>query len=288
VAECQADLFDLALPTHEPSEPAGSGRLEPGAQSRSAYLRWTGGVLWGRPDHGHESRHLLTGFSQCGVCGGGFSVRLRRPGTGLLDYRCTFHATRGPAVCPNGVALPVRLANAEILGRLQRDVLTPRVVEAAITAALDRYAADAAIATTRDGRLSQDLARLERECTSLVGVLATGEALPSVIEALRARERQRAALEAELAAVRGLAAAARDRDPRGLRGEIRGWLRDWQGLLEGEPAQARQVLRKLLVGRLVWTPTRDAAGVRYAYTASVSYDRVLAGIVGVNSVVPPG
>jgi hypothetical protein len=32
VAECQADLFDLALPTHEPSEPAGSGRLEPGAQ----------------------------------------------------------------------------------------------------------------------------------------------------------------------------------------------------------------------------------------------------------------
>jgi hypothetical protein len=255
-------------------------------QSRSAYLRWTGGVLWGRPDHGHESRYLLTGFSQCGVCGGGFSVRTRAGGG--LDYRCAFHATRGPTVCGNGVALPVTLANREILGRLQRDVLTPTMIEAAITAALDRFAADAATASTQDGRLRQDLARLERECTSLVRVLATGEALPSVLAALRDRERQRAALEAELAAMRGLATAARERDPRGLRAEVRGWLRDWQGLLEGEPAQARQVLRKLLVGRLVWTPERDATGTRYTYRTEVSYARVLAGIVGVNGMVPPG
>jgi site-specific DNA recombinase len=85
-------------------------------QSRSAYLQWTGGKLWGRPEHGHESRYLLTGFSMCGVCGGGFSVRTRAGGG--LDYRCAFHATRGATICSNGVALPVRLANAEILGRL--------------------------------------------------------------------------------------------------------------------------------------------------------------------------
>ena len=48
--------------------------------------------------------------------------------------------------------------------------------------------------------------------------------------------------------VRGLADATRARDPRGLRAEIRSWLRDWQGLLEGEPAQARMVIRKLLTG----------------------------------------
>ncbi len=89
--------------------------------------------------------------------------------------------------------------------------------------------------------------------------------------------------------MRGLAETVRIRDPRGLRVEIRGWLRDWQGLLEGEPAQARQVLRKLLVGRLVWTPERDAAGgVRYVYRTEVSYGRILAGIVGVTSVVPGG
>ena len=91
--------------------------------------------------------------------------------------------------------------------------------------------------------------------------------------------------------MRGLVAATRPRDPRGLRAEIRGWLTDWRGFLEGEPAQARQVLRKLLVGRLVWTPARDATGgVQYQYRCEVSYDRVLAGIVGqrVSMVVPPG
>jgi len=38
---------------------------------------------------------------------------------------------------------------------------------------------------------------------------------------------------------------------------------------------------------LVWTPERTAAGgVQYAYRAEVSYDKVLAGIVGVNGMVP--
>jgi site-specific DNA recombinase len=155
----------------EPLWTAAQARL---TQTRAAYLRWTGGKLWGRPEHGHESRYLLTGFSMCGVCGGSFSVRTRTGGG--LDYRCAFHATRGPAICANGVALPVARANAEIIGRLQRDVLTPRVVEAAITTALARYTAETAGATVHASQRRTELDRLERECARLAGLLATGAA----------------------------------------------------------------------------------------------------------------
>ncbi len=257
-------------------------------QARRAYLRWTGGRLCGRPDTGLESRYLLTGFSSCGICGGSLGVRIRRVGTGLLDYRCVYHATRGVTVCTNGVALPVRIANAEIIGRLQRDVLTPTVVERAIAKALDRYAAETATTTAREGRLREELDRVTRECTRLAGLLAGGEALPSLIDGLRARERRRAELQAELAHVRGLHQAATTLDQPGIRAEIRQWLAEWQGLLEDEPAQARQVLRKLFVGRLVWTPRIEADVVWYDYAVETSYSRILAGVVGVKGVVPPG
>jgi hypothetical protein len=70
---------------------------------------------------------------------------------------------------------------------------------------------------------------------------------------------------------------------------IQGWCTDWQGLLASEPAQARQLLRKLLVGRLVWTPQVDAAGALvYDYAGEAAYGRLLAGVVGVKWVVPPG
>jgi hypothetical protein len=54
-----------------------------------------------------------------------------------------------------------------------------------------------------------------------------------------------------------------------------------------EPAQTRQLLRKLLVGRLVWTPRVDAHGVASEYAAQVSYGRILAALVDVKRMVPP-
>jgi hypothetical protein len=54
-------------------------------------------------------------------------------------------------------------------------------------------------------------------------------------------------------------------------------LTDWQGLLAGQPVQARQMLRKLLEGRLVFTPTDD--GTTVAFRGTGVLDPVLSGIV---------
>lgn len=112
--------------------------------------------------------------------------------------------------------------------------------------------------------------------------------LPSVLEALRGLQRQRTDLQAEGAYRRGLSQSAERFDRGGLTAEIRAWLEDWQGLLEEEAAQARQVLRKVFVGRLMWTPRVEAESTWYDYAVQTSYSRILAGIVGVKGMVPPG
>lgn len=48
-----------------------------------------------------------------------------------------------------------------------------------------------------------------------------------------------------------------------LRGEIRARLTDWQGLIGRQPIVARQILRKLLVGRFVMAPKVTPEGERY-------------------------
>jgi len=50
--------------------------------SRQSYLRATNGQLWGRPGNGIESRYLLTGLAQCGICGGSLVAHSRASGPG--------------------------------------------------------------------------------------------------------------------------------------------------------------------------------------------------------------
>src|SRR5262245_10308168 len=55
---------------------------------------------------------------------------------------------------------------------------------------------------------------------------------------------------------------------------------DWQGLLERQPIQARQLLRKLLTGRLIYTPHEATTGNFYELTGQASYGKLLSGIAG--------
>src|SRR5262249_6089085 len=51
-------------------------------------------------------------------------------------------------------------------------------------------------------------------------------------------------------------------------------LKEWRSLLDAEPVKARQILRKLVDGRLVFTP--DPARQVYTFTGTASYGRLLA------------
>lgn len=73
-----------------------------------------------------------------------------------------------------------------------------------------------------------------------------------------------------LAHVRGLDSAERVKLQQGLRAR----LDDWRGLLRrGQPIQARQILRKLLVGRLTLTPRVTENGNAYEYAGEATLGR---------------
>ena len=52
--------------------------------------------------------------------------------------------------------------------------------------------------------------------------------------------------------------------------------------------QARQILRKLIAGRLTMTPKIDADGRRYEWSGRATYGRLFAGLLHVQNVVPRG
>jgi hypothetical protein len=129
---------------------------------------------------------------------------------------------------------------------------------------------------------------IEREIGRYTEAIAQGGSLPSILDALQARERRRADLLAQLEHQDGLGRAVRAIDSKGVRRQLRELLTDSQGLLEGEPAQARQILRKLLEGRVVLTPRISGRERTYEWTATATYGRILTGVVGVTAMVPPG
>ena len=55
------------------------------------------------------------------------------------------------------------------------------------------------------------------------------------------------------------------------------WLTEWRRLVKRQTPIARQVLGKLLEGRIAWTP-RKAEGV-YEFAGRATFDRLLSGIV---------
>jgi hypothetical protein len=94
--------------------------------------------------------------------------------------------------------------------------------------------------------------------------------------ALKAREQRRAHLQRELDALDAgehLTAF----DSAATAHELRHRVEEWRGLVQRNTPIARQVLDRLVIDRICWTPRRDEG--KYEYTGRLHYDRLLVGIV---------
>src|SRR5207237_3677074 len=149
-------------------------------------------------------------------------------------YRCWYNWSRGPSVCANTLTVPQDRADLTVLRAIERDVLDPEIVEAALFVSLQQLAhPDTASATRRDA-LSDELARLEAELARYAEAIAEAGPLDAIVNAIRVREGRRDALRRELKAL--AAAEARrqgcGRDPDDARRLSRG--------LDGDDAHERR------------------------------------------------
>src|SRR5262245_9268605 len=212
-------------------------------RTRATYLRSTNGKLWGRPEAGLESQHLLSGFVCCAACGGAMHAikRTSQRGAPQRYYVSHTHRVRGDRLCANAWSAPMTALDQDVLAVLARDVLTPERIQRTVQRALALHTERPEAVAAQQAAVTRDLRRLEQECQRLAAVLATGEPLATVLAALRERERQRAALQAQLDHLEGLSRAAVRWAAEGLAEELTSRLSDWQGVLSGQPVLGRQI-----------------------------------------------
>jgi hypothetical protein len=88
---------------------------------------------------------------------------------------------------------------------------------------------------------------------------------------LRSRELERARLARELESLTKRRDFGQVRAPE-LRGALTARLTDWRGLLHRHTPQARQIVRKLLKGRLVFQPETQAGCDGYRFRGEGALD----------------
>jgi site-specific DNA recombinase len=252
--------------------------------SRASYLRATNGQLWGRPGNGVESRYLLTGLAQCGVCGGSLIVHSRASGASRSHaYLCSYYHLRGTTVCPTGILLPMNETNQAVLETFEQEVLNPRVLEVGLRHGLELLKPSEDSVVPRREALQADLTVLDQELARFTAAVAQGGDLPALVEAIKVREQRKRRLLDELAGLDGLQRVA-SIDVRQLQAELQTRLADWQGLLSRQAPVARQMLKKLLVGRIAFRRREDGS---YEFSGQVSLGRIIAGLACTKAVVSP-
>jgi hypothetical protein len=251
------------------------------AAVRTTYDTWNRGKLFGTAPGGRRSRHLLSGLACCAACGGpiGAYSRLHRPGGARVRvwfYGCTTRATRGEAVCRNGIMVPAVSTETTILETFDAQLFDPRIV----TRALAKVRAPAARPSRamQGTTLDRDLGRLETRITRLVDTVETGGGdVASLVARLRKLEQEREELRAEQA--RQAVSSTRHpalADLADLERDIRAWRADRRVM---KPDAARRLLGDIITKRMVWTPREDARGGYYEFTAECALDRLVAGIL---------
>jgi site-specific DNA recombinase len=223
--------------------------------SRETYLRTTDGQLFGKPTNGMESKYLLTGLMRCGICGGGMYTTSRSHGKRRAYlYACAAFHKRGATVCPNNRSVWMKDTDAEVMQVLQEELLDPIVIELALEQAIATLTTPEA--ADRLPAVKARLSELERELERLTAAIASGGEMASLAKAVKDREAERTRLRGEQeqleqwqqAGTRGLG---------DIRGELHRRVDEWRAMAARNVAQGRQILRKLLDGRVTITPSPD-------------------------------
>lgn len=228
------------------------------AKTRATYVRGTNGQLWGRPPAGVASKYLLVGIGRCSHCGAGLEVRSRSHGKRrAYFYSCSSFYRRGKAICPNRYEIPMERADAAVIEALLADVLTPEVLEAVTRRAVELARVEQDSAPDLRDATERQLADCRTALGRLTAAVAAGGDVPALVEAIKAQDGQRQALERRL---RALDSPVAKFDP-ALERRLREAVGEWRAVLGQQVAQARQVVQKLLAEKVTFTPI-DRSGRR--------------------------
>ena len=197
-----------------------------------------------------HSKHLFTGFAKCHLCGGAMTTV--SGGSGSPRLGCNRSWNQGRDACPNRLTIRIKVAEPQILAKLQTELQQPTVL-AHITKLLEKeiqraLAAPKAVANDHQRQLEQERKKLQ----NLIAAIEGGASVPStLLKAIADREATIKRLEMEQ--------RKREEKPSGKKlPDLPSWvgeqLKDLAGLLKSDPAKVKSEFRRLNL-QLTFHPT---------------------------------
>ena len=161
------------------------------------------------------------------------------------------------------------------------EVLDERVLEASVTAALERIKNEREKFPDQRLALERDLLLIETRLHHLVEAIACGRSTDKVFDSLNEVEARKKVVVQELSTWDSLNQVV-SLDAKRLAKDLRSRLGDIPALFARHVPQARQMLRKLLDGDIVCEPILEGGRAGYRFTATGTFDRLLTGMKVVN------
>lgn len=214
--------------------------------------------------------YLFSGLMECGCCGKNITIIGGMPPN--TRYGCPSHRFRG--VCENAVTIPQRKLEQQLIAALAANLLDPQLEEFRAQefskqskAALEREAALAHEAVSKQSELKDERPKLKKQIANLVAAIAEYGMSQNL-------KTQLAAYEARLSEVeRMLSAKPEVQQPQISEQEMRGFLRkksqNLADILLGDPVVAKQELQKRIT-KLRLTPKETPTGQVFEVSGDIA------------------
>ncbi len=201
-------------------------------------------------------------------------------------------------MCANSLVVDMHLADDTVLQAVTRDVLDPEVVREALDLALRDLEQPATAVAARLDTLKNELARLEVELNRYAEAVADAGPLETLLQAVKVREQRRDTIRSELKTLT-TQRRVEPRDTSDIRATLVKYLETWHAVARQGVAEARGLLRAVLVGRFVFTPVtpppdlppRKGPGRKprfiYELKGEATLSGLIAGLISASSVVAP-
>ncbi|HXV69069.1 MAG TPA: hypothetical protein VD738_09115, partial [Nitrospira sp.] len=161
------------------------------------------------------------------------------------------------------------------------EALDERVLHASVEAALERIRSEQQKFPDQRMAIERELSLIETRLHHLVELIANGKGTDSVVDSLHQEEARKKHLLGELRRLDDLVQMVL-LDAKQVTKELRSRLADLPALFARQVPLARQLLKKLLDGRIMCEPIMEGDKPGFRFTATGTFDRLLTGLRVVN------
>jgi len=216
------------------------------------YMRNTSGLIQGKPETSRRSKYLLSGLGKCGCCGGNIVF----VGGGARNYQyygCSYRINRGSSICSNNHKVNMHELDRKILMAVQNQVLNPETIDYVVSKALSKIQQRIETPPEIKSKIEKNIKQVGSKLSNLITLAESGaEDSPSIIKSIREREVELSKLNKDLE--EATAAMPAEIDIEKAKIALKRGMQDFQSLMMSNVPKARQALRKLLDGPIIFKP----------------------------------